>query len=678
MRNWLCLASVAVCLICAGPTARAQSGTKNGEWRTYGGDLGSTRYAPLDQINAENFNKLEIAWRFKTDSLGPRPEFKFESTPLMMHGVVYSTGGSRRAVVAIDAASGELLWIHREDEGLRGSYAPRQLSGHGLAYWSDGKDERILYVTPGYRLIALDAKTGVRISGFGKDGVVDLKQDDDQQIDLVTGEVGLHSTPVVAKNVVIVGAAHLTGSDPHSRKNVKGYVRGFDVRSGRRLWIFHTIPRPGEYGLETWERDSWSYTGNTGVWGQISVDEDLGLVYLPVELPTGDYFGGDRPGAGLFGESIVALDLETGKRKWHYQLVHHGIWDMDIPCAPILTDITINGRTVKALAQPTKQAFLYVFNRETGEPIWPIDERPVTKGDVPGEWYSPTQPFPTKPPAYDNQGVSLEKLIDFTPELHEEAVGLVSKYRIGPLFTPPAVSKADGPIATITSPGSLGGANWPGGSYDPETHRLYVFSQSAIALLGLVPTPGPSFSDMEFVQGTAGVPPRPSLPAGAPPPPRNSAETAPAGAEGGATLTVRGMPLLKPPYGRITAYDMDKGEIAWQVAHGETPDVVRNNPALKGIAVPRTGQQGLVGVLTTKTLVIAGEPLFTTTANGRGAMLRAYDKATGKEVGAVFMPAPQSGSPMTYMLSGQQYIVIAVSGNGFPGELVAYRLPSTN
>jgi quinoprotein glucose dehydrogenase len=475
--------------------------------------------------------------------------------------------------------------------------------------------------------------------------------------------------------VVIVGAAHLTGGDPKSRKNVRGYVRGFDVRTGKRLWIFHTIPRPGEYGSDTWEKDSLSYTGNTGVWAQISIDEDLGLVYLPVELPTGDYYGGDRPGKGLFGESLVAVDLQTGKRKWHYQLVHHGLWDMDIPCAPILTDITIGGRTVKAVAQPTKQGFLYVFNRETGQPIWPIEERPVPKGDVPGEWYSPTQPFPTKPPAYDNQGVSIDSLINFTPELRAEAVKLVSKYRIGPLFTAPSVSKAEGPLATIISPGATGGANWPGGSYDPETHKLYVYSQTAIALLGLVPTPGPQFSDMEYVQGTAGVDPRPSTPMGAPPDPVAAA----GGGEGGANLTVRGLPLLKPPYGRITAYDMDKGEIAWQVAHGETPDNVRNHAALKGLTIPRTGQSGLVGVLTTKTLVIAGEPMFTTTTSGaRGAMLRAYDKATGKEVGAAFMPGPQSGSPMTYMLNGQQYIVVAISGQGFPGELVAFRLPSVS
>src|ERR1700686_4242949 len=652
-----------------GPWA-AQPSTKNGEWPSYNADVRGTRYSPLDQINASNFNKLEIAWRFKTENLGPRPEFKLEGTPLMVKGVVYTTAGSRRAGVALDAGTGELLWMHSEHEGERGSNAPRQLSGHGVAYWTDGKEERILYVTPGYRLVALDAQTGVPVPSFGKNGVVDLKQDDDQEIDLVTGEVGLHSTPIVAKNVVIVGAAHLTGGVPKSRKNVKGYVRGFDVRTGKRLWIFHTIPRPNEYGIETWEKDSWSYTGNTGVWGQISVDEELGLVYLPVELPTGDYFGGDRPGNGLFGESLVAVDLQTGKRKWHYQLVHHGLWDMDIPCAPMLGDITINGRPVKAIAQPTKQAFLYVFNRETGEPIWPIEERPVPKGDVPGEWYSPTQPFPTKPPAFDNQGVSSDSLINFTPELHAEAEKLASKYKIGPLFTPPSVSKVDGPLATIVSPGALGGANWPGGSYDPETHILYVYSRSDISALGLVPTPGPTVSDMEYVQGTANGYPHPGRPMGAPPIPAPNPES------GEPVLTVRGLPLLKPPYGRITAINLDKGEIIWQVAHGETPDNVRNNPALAGLTIPRTGSAGLIGVLTTKTLVIAGESVNVTMPSGmRGAMLRGYDKATGKDAGAVYMPAPQSGSPMTYMLNGQQYIVVAVSGPNYPGELIAYRLP---
>src|SRR6516165_12784667 len=389
-----------ILLACCIVPMDAQTGAKNGEWLTYGADLGNSKYSPLSQINAANFNRLKLAWRFHTENLGPRPEFNMEGTPLTAGGVLYATAGSRRDLVALDAATGELLWVHGEKEGARGAAAPRQLSGRGLAYWTDGKEERILYVTPGYRLIALDAKTGAPITTFGKNGVVDLKLDDDQDIDLITGEVGLHATPVVAKDVVIVGAAHKSGGVPKSKTNVKGYVRGFDVKTGKRLWIFHTIPTPNEYGAETWEKASASYTGNTGVWGQISVDEELGMVYIPVELPTGDYYGGHRPGNGLFGESLVAVDLHTGQRKWHYQLVHHGIWDMDIPCAPILADITVNGRPIKAVAQPTKQAFLYVFDRTNGKPIWPIDERQVEQSNVPGEKTSATQPFPSKPAAY--------------------------------------------------------------------------------------------------------------------------------------------------------------------------------------------------------------------------------------------------------------------------------------
>src|SRR5438093_8228735 len=389
------LSIVCVVGIAAGVSAQAAPPyaytTKNGEWPSYTGDVRGSKYSPLDQITAENFNKLEIAWRFKTDSLGTRPEYKLEGTPLMVHGVLYATAGTRRAVVALDGATGELLWVHGEHEGRRGAAAPRQLSGRGLAYWTDGTEERILYYTPGYRLVALDAKTGARIRTFGQDGIVDLKLDDDQEIrpDLETGEIGIHSAPVIASGVVVVGAAFREGGTPKVHRNNKGYVRGYDARTGKRLWIFHTIPTPGEFGNDTWEKDSWTYTGNAGVWAQMSVDEELGMAYLPVELPTGDYYGGHRPGNGLFGESIVAADLRTGQRKWHYQLVHHGIWDFDIPCAPILVDITINGRTVKALAQPTKQAFLYVFDRVTGQPIWPMEERPVPKGDVPGEWDAP-------------------------------------------------------------------------------------------------------------------------------------------------------------------------------------------------------------------------------------------------------------------------------------------------
>jgi len=673
-RIYLVAASV---MLCAVARVGAQSGAKNGEWPAYGGDLGHTRYAPLDQITAANFSRLEVAWRFKTDALGPRPEYQFESTPLMVKGVLYSTAGSRRAVVALDAGTGELLWMHSENEGARGAAAPRQLSGRGLAHWADGTDQRILYVTPGYRLIALDARTGAPVSSFGKNGVVDLKLDDDQPMDLITGEIGLHSTPTVAKDVVIIGAAHKTGGNPKSRRNEKGYVRGFDVRTGKRLWIFHTIPQPGEFGNDTWEKDSWAYTGNTGVWGQISADEDLGLVYLPVELPTGDYYGGHRPGNGLFGESIVAVDLHTGKRRWHYQLVHHGIWDMDIPCAPILVDVTVNGRVIKALAQPTKQAFLYVFNRETGEPIWPIVERPVAKGDVPGEWYAATQPFPTKPPAYDRQGVSIDDLIDFSPSLRAEAVKVVERYKIGPIFTPPVVSKIEGPLATLT-PGFA--TNWPGGSYDPETHIAYIYSQSGASPLGIVPPPE-GLSDMNFIQGSALTGARRTGGSGSAAGGGRSGEApgtaaAPAGGEGGGGLTVQGLPLLKPPYARISAIDLNTGEIRWHIAHGETPDNVRSNPALKGFDIPRTGRPGLIGPLVTRTLLIAGEGgVFTTPSGQRGAMLRAYDKADGKEVGAVYMPAPESGSPMTYMHNGKQYIVIAISGGNYSGELLAFRLP---
>ncbi len=515
--------------------------------------------------------------------------------------------------------------------------------------------------------------------------------ENDQAVDPIKGEIGLHATPIVAGNTVIIGAAHMSGSVPRSMVNDKGYIRGFDVRTGKRLWIFHTIPQSGEFGRNTWEKDSAVYSGNTGVWGQISVDEELGMAYLPVEQPTGDYYGGHRPGNNLFGESIVAVDLKTGERKWHYQLVHHGIWDFDIPCAPILADITVNGRRVKALAQPTKQAFLYVFDRVTGQPIWPIEERPVEAGDVPGEWYSPTQPFPLdahgKPFAYDRNGFSRDDLIDFTPELRAEGEKVISKYKIGPIFTPPVVSRVNGPLGTLSLAINGGGTVWAGGSYDPETHILYVYSRKSPSSLGLV-KPDPTKNDMNYVLGSALTGARATNPMGAasgrpviiiaPPaadaPPQ--AEGAGAGGEGGGPgLTVQGLPIAKPPYGSISAISLDKGEILWQIAHGDTPDGVRNHPALKGLTIPRTGQAGIVGTLVTKTLIIAGEPQPTTAGHPRGALLRAYDKATGKDAGAVLMPAQQTGSPMTYMLNGKQYIVIAIGGGNYPGELMAFRLP---
>src|SRR4051812_16695842 len=413
------LALFTVTLAATGVALRGQQPArpKGAEWPTYGADLASTRYSPLDQITADNFSKLEVAWRFKTDALGPRPEFNLQATPLMIDGIVYSTAGTRRAVVALDAATGEMLWMHSENEGKRGEAAPRQLSGRGLSYWTDGRTSRIVYVTPGYQMVGLDAKTGIPAAGFGRNGIVDLKEDDDQPIDLEKGEMGLHATPMIAKDVIVVGAAHLPGGSPKSRIHEKGYVRGYDARTGKRLWIFHTIPQRGEFGADTWEADSASYTGNAGVWAQMTVDEDLGMVYLPVELPTGDYYGGHRPGAGLFGESLVALDLKTGKRKWHYQFVHHGVWDFDIPAAPILADITVNGRTIKAIAQPTKQSWLYVFNRETGEPVWPIEERRGPARGGPGGGDLPEEADGDEAPAAGPQGASGEEPVDLSPEL---------------------------------------------------------------------------------------------------------------------------------------------------------------------------------------------------------------------------------------------------------------------
>ena len=663
----------------------AQSEARTVEWRHYGSDLANTRYLPLDQINPSNFGKLTVAWRFKADNLGPRPEYLFEVTPLMVNGVIYATAGTRRAVVALDAQTGEMVWMHSENEGARGAAAPRQLSGRGLAYWTDGREQRVLYVTPGYRLIALDARTGNRIRSFGKDGVVDLKENNDQYIDPLSSDIGLHATPVVARDVVIVGAAHKSGGVPASRKNVKGYVRGFDVRTGKRLWIFHTIPRPGEFGNDTWEKESWEYTGNAGVWAQMSVDPELNTVYLPVELPTGDYFGGHRPGAGLFGESIVAVDLQTGARKWHYQLVHHGIWDNDIPCAPILADIVVNGRRIKAIAQPTKQAVLYVLDRVTGRPIWPIEERPVPRGDVPGEWYSPTQPYPLNARgelfAYDRQGFVEDDLIDFTPALREEAKRLASRYKLGPWFTPPVVSKVDGPLATLALGAAGGGTNWPGGSLDPETGVLYVSSNKGLSQLGLVPG-DPSRTDMQWVQGSALTGIRTTGGAGSNAlagdgrSDATAAAPAPAPALADGSLSPGGLPIMKPPYGQISAIDLNKGEIIWQTPHGETPEDIKSHPALKGLTIPRTGRTGTVSQVVTRTLVIAGESSFGPTPSGqRGAMLRAYDKQTGKDVGAVYMPAPQTGGPMTYLLNGRQYIVVAVGGSGYSGELIAFRLP---
>ncbi len=662
------LAGAALMLL-AGP-ALGQTG-QNVDWPLYTGDAAGSKFKPLDQINASNFSKLEVALSFKTDYMGNRPEYKLEGTPIEVGGVLYATAGSRRAVVALDAVSGELLWVHGEKEGARGAAAPRQLSGRGPAYWSDGKEARSLYVTPGYQLIALDAKTGMRIPSFGTNGAVDLKADDDQKIepDLTTGEIGWQSAPTVAGDVVLVGSAFREGFTPTSFKNNKGSARGFDVRTGKRLWQFRTIPQKGEPGAETWLNGSNLTTGNTGIWTEMTADVEAGLAYLPVEQPTSDFYGGHRPGAGLYGNSLVAVDLKTGKVKWYYQLIHHEIWDYDLSSAPLLMDINVAGKPIKAVALPTKMGFLYVFDRITGKPVWPIPERKVEKGNAPGEWYSPTQPIPTRPAAYARTGVSVNDLIDFTPELHQKALDLVKNYKLGPIYTPPVVSQRPGPLSTLSLGAANGGTNWPGGSFNPENHTAYLFAcNSCLQPMGLVPPP-PGFSDIRYVEGRIGEKVEMVNASGAdagadsapgakkpPPPPANDSDDF--------SLTVQGLSLIKPPYATISAINLDKGDIVWQIAHGDTPNNVRNSPALKGLNIPRTGQTSYnIGTLVTKNLVIAGDPQVTTTPDHpRGAPLRAYDQATGKEVGNVLMPAGQSGSPMTYMVNGKQYIVVAVSG----------------
>ncbi len=693
--------SLAIVMGCAIPAAWGQASgqpsTRNGEWPTYTGDLKGTRYSPLDQVNASNFNKLEVAWRFKTDNLGARPEYKLEGTPLMVKGVIYTTGGTRRSVIALDAKTGELIWAHSMREGARGAAAPRQLSGRGLAYWTDGKgDDRVIYISTGYRLVELNARNGVQISSFADGGILDLKvgvvKGTGQQIDLETGEIGVHSTPIVVKDVVIVGSAMKEGMTITTHNNTKGLVRAFDVRTGKKIWQFNTIPKPGEFGGDTWENNSWAENGNTGVWTQITVDEDLGLVYLPVESPSSDYYGGHRPGNNLFGESLVCVDLKTGQRKWHFQFVHHPIWDMDISSAPILADINVNGQAIKAVAVPSKQCWLYVFDRVSGQPVWPIEERPVPQSTVPGEKTSPTQPYPTKPPAYCRNNIRIpDDLIDFTPEMRAQAKDNISRYTVNGVFNPPLVGDANGLLAAIDLGNAGGGTNWPGGGYDPETHIVYSQAdESGVTPISLREPPA-SFSDVRYVlgrqdqpfqlaeaAGSGDYPGAPPPKAGVPVPntakpvvPKPAAAKLPNG-----DLSVQGLPIIKPPYGVLSAINLDRGELQFRVPYGETPDGVRNHPALKGMNIGNTGQGGNAGLVVTKTLVIVGDSRLTTTSeHPRGAMLRAYDKATGKQVGAVWMPAPQSGSPMTYSLNGKQYIVVAIGGGPYSGEYVAFSLP---
>ena len=618
----------------------AQQGAQGGEWPIYGGDAGHTRYSALDQIDASNFADLEIAWRWSARNFGPNPLIRSSTTPLMIDGVLYATAGMRRGVVAIDAGTGETLWMWRMDEGERLASAPRANPGRGVSYWSDGAgDDRVLVVTPGYHLVALDAKTGVPVDGFGTGGTVDLNDGHRTREGIpLVGTIGASSPPTVVGNVIVVGSAHHIGLRPPSMVNTPGDVRGFDARTGRLLWTFKTIPEAGEEGNETWLDDSATYTGNAAVWAPISFDAETGYVYLPTEAATGDYYGGHRHGNNLFSTTLVCLDSRTGEKIWHFQIIHHDIWDWDNPTFPILADLEIDGEPRKIVAQVTKQGFTYVFDRLTGEPIWPIEERSVPQTDVPGEWTSPTQPFPTKPPPFERQGFTEDDLLDFTPELRARAVEVVSAYRMGPIFTPPSLAEApDGSRGTLSLPSTTGGANWEGGALDPETGYLYVGSQTNVSVLAMIE--GGDRSDMNYIFGFA----RPQV--------------------------ARGIPIVKPPWGRITALNLTDGTLAWMVPNGDTPEGVAERLGVDPEDVPRTGKVSRAGVLVTKTLLMAGE------GSSGAAVFRALDKMTGETLAQIDLPNAQVGLPMTYMHEGRQYIVISVGGGGEAAELVALALP---
>jgi quinoprotein glucose dehydrogenase len=644
-------------LFCAPLTA--QQADNVGEWRFYGSDASSTKYSPLDQIDAENVSELEIVWRWKANNFGARPDHNWQATPLMANGVLYTTAGTRRDAVAIDPATGETLWMFRLDEGLRGDRAPRS-NNRGLAYWTDGTEERILMISLGYQLIALDAKTGRLVEGFGEGGIVDLTQGLDRDV-VEPGRIGSSSPPIVINDVVVTGAALQGGAAPASKTNVPGYIRGFDVRTGKKIWTFRTIPHPGEFGNETWEDRSWEYTGNTGAWAPLSGDPDLGYVYIPVEIPTGDQYGGHRPGDNLFGSSIVCLDVKTGERVWHFQTVHHDIWDYDLASPPMLANVTVDGQPRRIIAQPSKEGFLWVFDRVTGEPIWPIEERPVPQSDVPGERSSPTQPFPTKPAPFSLQGSLEENLIDLTPELRAEAIEIVKQYKTGPLFTPAIARDTDGKIGTIAVPHGQGAANWEGGALDAETGIVYIASIAREEVFSLI-KPEPERSDMNYVGGGArGMQPRRA--ADAPGHIRN--------------MGPQGLPLLRPPWGKITAIDLNTGETLWAVPNGDPPDYLKDHPALKGVDISKVGNPDQAMLMVTKTLLFGGVGggMFNAGPGGGSPMFRAMNKATGELIHEIELPAGTTGIPMTYMVNGRQYIVVAIGGAEHDAELVALALP---
>jgi quinoprotein glucose dehydrogenase len=629
--------------------------TRKGEWPFYAGDTYATKYSPLAQIDAKNVQSLQIAWEWETPDAAlitsgatrERPG-AFKATPIMIDGVIY-TSTPLNQVAAINAADGKTLWVFDPKAYATGRRPANSGWQHrGVAFW-EGKvgnktEKRILIATGVGELIALNADTGASIATFGKDGRVDL------QAALIRNEeqrrqIGFNSPHIVIGDVIVIGCT--ISERPSPLGNPTGHVQAFDVRTGEAKWIFHTIPQEKEPGVETWENESWKTNGNTNPWSMFSADPELGIVYIPNTTPTNDYFGGARKGDNLYAESLIAIDANTGKRVWHFQGVHHGLWDYDFPAAPTLVDIKVDGQKIKAVAQVSKQGFTYVFDRANGKSVWPIEERPVPQTDVPGEQTSPTQPFPTKPPAFTRQGISEEDVMDFTPELRAEALKILSEYQYGPLFTPPIVAGNNGKKGTLIQPGAAGGANWGGAGFDPELGYLFVQSSNLYSLAGLVPG--------DTSKGQAAF--------------TASNTTGPRGPGG--------LPLTKPPYATITAIDLNKGDIAWQVPNGDGP---LDHPLLKDLKLGPLGASSHTfmssgGPLVTKTLLFINQ--VQTRADGPGLSatefyLYAYDKKTGARVWQYKMKDAPYGTPMTYQYKGKQYMVVAAGGGGAAAKLVAF------
>jgi quinoprotein glucose dehydrogenase len=618
-------------------------GNKEGEWPCYSGDNGAKKYSPLAQINKSNVGRLRIAWRrphlsaeFVASKLQPGVGNNFRSTPIMVGGVLYASNGVALAE-AIDPETGRTIWAQKAGNPL-----PPAFSNRGVAYWGRGTDARILTYRERF-LYALSAKTGEAIPGFGEGGRVDI----DRDLPPGANTYRWNSPPLVVGDVVVMGSSLVEQDSAAKMQGEPGIVRAYDVRTGKLRWNFNPIPTKDDPGIETWEEGSWQYTGAANVWAPMSADDELGLVFLPTTSPTNDMYGGHRLGSNLFSTSIVCLDARNGRRVWHFQTVHHDLFDYDNPAAPILADITVDGRRVKAVVQVTKQAFAFVLDRVTGEQVWPIEERPVPASTVPGERASATQPFPTKPPAFDRQGITEEDLIDFTPELRAEALEIVKHYVIGPVFTPPSV-QGDDPgdkKGTIQVPGSVGGANWTGAAFDPDTGMLYVPSMTNPFVANLLPG-DPRVTNLRYRAGSRALIQGP-----------------------------RGLPLLKPPYGRITALDLRNGTIAWMVPNGDGP---RDHPAIKHLDLPSLGQAVRASVLATKTLLFVTEgdqSNVRTPPGGGGRKVRALDKATGETLWEMELEAGATAAPMTYMHKGKQYILVAIGSGQYTAEFVAFSLP---